>query len=333
MNKSNTYNHAILFLGLLLVVTAMFLHKTTHRHPSTWSIVAVDPVTGDVGVAGASCVSIHIDGLAALVPNVGAAVTQAAFTMENRDHVFELLQAGESAEAIIDAVTAEDKQRETRQYAVITIENGATAIKGFTGTDNGDWAGDKQVQDVFAVSVQGNVLENEAVVADALSAFNEGSAGDLTLSDRLMRALEAGSAAGGDTRCNSEDVQQTAASAFIVMARSGDAPFANETMGQSSADSDNPPFLALSVSEPILGANPIPELREQYDGWRGENLSDCTDCDLSAIPVPEGGDSDAARQMQRLTRWGFVTVGLLIVGLLTMGIMRWRKRRKMASKQ
>ena len=66
---------------------------------ATWSIVAVDSATGDVGVALASCVPLlHGDGLAALVPRKGAAAIQAQFTLRNRNTVFQLLQEGSSAE-------------------------------------------------------------------------------------------------------------------------------------------------------------------------------------------------------------------------------------------
>ena len=61
---------------------------------TTWSVVGVDPETGDVGVAVASCVPRHGDAVAALVPGKGAAATQAGFDVRNRNRVFELLQEG-----------------------------------------------------------------------------------------------------------------------------------------------------------------------------------------------------------------------------------------------
>src|SRR3954462_13027679 len=72
---------------------------------STWSIVAADPVTGDVGVAGASCVAMYADGIAALVRGKGAAVAQALLDLENRNVVFDGLVAGDSAEAVVRKVT------------------------------------------------------------------------------------------------------------------------------------------------------------------------------------------------------------------------------------
>src|SRR5689334_19605754 len=69
---------------------------------NTWSVVAVDPANGDVGVAMASCVANTLaDALAALVPGKGAGATQASFDINNRNRVFEGLKEGLPAEEII----------------------------------------------------------------------------------------------------------------------------------------------------------------------------------------------------------------------------------------
>ena len=65
---------------------------------TTWSIVAVDPETGDVGVAVSSCVTVFGDAVAALVPGKGAAATQAGFNIDNRNRVFEAINEGLTAE-------------------------------------------------------------------------------------------------------------------------------------------------------------------------------------------------------------------------------------------
>ena len=73
--------------GALLLLTAC---RGISEYPktlemTTWSVAAIDPVTGDVGVASASCVPSFADALAALVPGRGAAATQAAFDIDNRN--------------------------------------------------------------------------------------------------------------------------------------------------------------------------------------------------------------------------------------------------------
>ncbi len=241
----------------------------------TWSIVAADPANGDVGVAVATCLpDFHVDAVAALVPGQGAAATQAQFYLGYRNRVFSLLQAGESARAIVEQVTdpGYDAHAEVRQYGVVTIHDGRSEVAAFTGSSNYSWAGDRQAPEL-AVTVQGNILVGEAVVADALAAFGEDDPdGYNALPDRLMRALEAGSAAGGDRRCNNDRVTQTAAAAAILVARGGDPPYATERDGETDAGTPAAPWLALSVTESLFGPNPLLELRRQYDAWRLDNL-------------------------------------------------------------
>ena len=314
------------YLYLLIITLLLITGCQQEKHPTTWSIVAADPTTGEVGIAAASCVPIPLDALAALVPGKGVATTQAAFTIENRNHVFDLIKQDESAENIVDTVTSADADAAIRQYGVITMDNGEATIASFTGDENGDWAGDKQANGTFAVTVQGNVLAGEAVLADALAAFNDASLGDVHLSDRLMRALEAGSAAGGDERCNLV-AQQTAAAAVIIVAQGEEAPFAAKDIGETENISGDAPSLQLSVSNPIGTANPIIELREQYDQWRGVNLEPCVDCDLSSITVPEGGGS-FSRIINLLNRYALIWIPLTLLGILIWLLRRWWRKRK-----
>src|SRR5262245_35780074 len=97
---------------------------------STWSIVAVDPQTGDVGASGASCIPAHVDGIAALVPGKGGAVAQALWDLDNRNKVFTLLRAGDSAEDILKKVTDRnyDPGANDRQYGVVTIQAGKPSV-------------------------------------------------------------------------------------------------------------------------------------------------------------------------------------------------------------
>ena len=246
---------------------------------TTWSVAAIDPETGDVGVAGASCVATHADALAALVPGKGAAATQAGFDINNRNVVYQALQEGLTAEEIVKRVTdpAVDSLTSRRQYGVVTLNDGAVHVAGFTAPerrgvtgepDPTRWAG-VMGDPKWGVTVQGNTLVNERVVADGLEAFRwEDPTGFNTLSDRLMRALEAGSVAGGDVRCNDETTRQTAALAFIVVARGTDPPYATESIGMSDQGTDTAPWLAISVAVERGGDNPLLELRLRYDQWR-----------------------------------------------------------------
>lgn len=238
---------------------------------TTWSIAALDPATGDVGVAMASCVPETFgDGVAALVPGKGVAAVQAAWDRDNRNRVFEALKAGLGAEAVVEAVTSQDAGGSTarRQYGVVTVREGEVEIAGFTGESASDWAGIHSDLGM-AVTSQGNTLVGEAVVADALDAFlTDRSDGRNWLSDRLLRALEAGAAAGGDVRCNRDGITSRAATAVLLVARGGDEPYATSDIGLSDQATAAAPWLAISHTTPREGPNPIGEVRRRYELWR-----------------------------------------------------------------
>lgn len=271
----------LLLGGLLLTACApQPVEYPTELEMTTWSVVGVDPKTGDVGVAVASCVPNHGDAVAALVPGKGAAATQAGWDLRNRNKVFEAIKAGLTAEAVIAQVTDPewDKDTDRRQYGVLTMHDGFVRAAGFTtptrqGTTMGDdgvarYAG-VMADPSHGVSSQGNTLASHEVVQRPLDAYRwDDPAGFNRLSDRLMRAIEAGSIAGGDVRCNQDNVRQTTSMAAILVARGGDAPYATENIGMTDAGTDKAPWLNLSVRTERGQENPLLELRRQYDRWR-----------------------------------------------------------------
>ena len=274
----------LLLLGGLLAAACVpaAIHYPTEMEMTTWSVVGIDPKTGDVGVAVASCVQSYGDAVAALVPGKGAAATQAGFDIKNRNKVFEALKQGLTAEAVIAQVTdpAWDKETDRRQYGVLTMHEGFVRAAGFTtpvrqGTTVGD-DGVTRYAGVMAdpsrgVSAQGNTLASHEVVQRPLDAYRwEDPAGFNRLSDRLMRAIEAGSVAGGDVRCNQGSVRQTTSMAAILVARGGDPPYAAENIGMTDAGTDKAPWLNLSVRAERGADNPLLELRRQYDRWRSK---------------------------------------------------------------
>ena len=252
----------------------------TEMEMTTWSVVGVDAKTGDVGVAVASCVPSHGDAVAALVPGKGAAATQAGFDIKNRNKVFDAIKQGLTAEEVIAQVTNPtwDSQTDRRQYGVVTMHNGFVRTAGFTTpTRQGTTAGEDGVArfaGVMAdpsrgVSSQGNTLASAQVVQWPLDAYRwEDPTGFNTLPDRLMRAIEAGSIAGGDVRCNQGSVRQTTSMAAILVARGSDPPYATENIGMTDAGTSKAPWLNLSVRVDRGGENPLLDLRRQYDKWR-----------------------------------------------------------------
>ena len=335
---------AVLVLSLFIALAgfslaAGFLQNVATQDRSTYSIVAVDPETGDVGIAGASCVPISAAGMTTLVPGKGAAATQAGYWPLNQARVFEALLQGASASEIIELVTDDsfDDMVEIRQYGAVTLVDGNIQAAGFTGSENANWAGDQQ-DSSMAVSVQGNTLEDSAVVSNALDAFIDQGIGDVELSDRLMRALEAASAAGGDKRCNEGDFQQTAEAAFIAVSQADQPPIAITVAKDPSRNDPAYPWLFISVIEAKGGPNPLLELRSEYDAWRAEHLAPCMGCDLDPIPVPAGGNPKPITKalLKILSQIGLIGFGgfcCISVALLVFVplIIYFRRRRRRSS--
>jgi uncharacterized Ntn-hydrolase superfamily protein len=157
----------------------------------TFSIVALDAATGDLGVAVASkfpCVGAVVPWARA---GVGAVATQSWANTDFGPDGLRLMSGGLPADAALDAVLEPDADREERQVGFVDANGGAAS---FTGANCMDWAGGR-TGDGFAV--QGNILASADVVA-ALAETYARTQGDLC--DRLLAALLAGDAAGGDRR-------------------------------------------------------------------------------------------------------------------------------------
>jgi uncharacterized Ntn-hydrolase superfamily protein len=158
----------------------------------TWSIVARDPATGAFGVAVATCAFA----VGARVPHgcggVGALATQSFVNPFLGIDGLRLLQEGRGASDVCAIVTAADPGAANRQLHLID-RDGRTAA--FTGDACVDWCGSVAGR---AVSVAGNMLAGPAVIERTLAVYEAGAA--LDFDDRLIAALEAGEAAGGDKR-------------------------------------------------------------------------------------------------------------------------------------
>ncbi len=161
-----------------------------HRK-STFSIVAADLEAGEVGCA----VQSRYFSVGSVVPwaraGVGAVATQAAGVAAFGVRTLAELERGAAPEDALAHVLAGDAGRETRQLGAVAADGRAAA---FTGAECLDWAGHR-VGAGFAV--QGNILAGPGVVDEMARAFEE-TVGPLV--ERLVAALEAGQAAGGDRR-------------------------------------------------------------------------------------------------------------------------------------
>ncbi len=158
---------------------------------STFSIVAFDPKNGDLGVA----VQSKFLAAGAVVPwakaGVGAIATQSWANTSYGPKGLELLSLGLSAPEVVEILIAEDEGRDLRQVGIVDAKGRAAA---YTGKDCFEWAG-HVIGPGYAC--QGNILAGPKVVEAMAEAF-EKSEGELA--HRLIAALEAGQAAGGDRR-------------------------------------------------------------------------------------------------------------------------------------
>lgn len=157
----------------------------------TFSLVARDPRNRDLGVVVAS----KFPAVGAVVPyaraGVGAVATQAWANTSFGPGGLDLLAGGSAAQEALERLTAADDGRDDRQLGIVDAREGAAS---FTGTKCMAWAGGI-VGDGFAA--QGNILAGEDVVAALADTFVR-TEGDLC--DRLLAALVAADAAGGDRR-------------------------------------------------------------------------------------------------------------------------------------
>jgi uncharacterized Ntn-hydrolase superfamily protein len=157
----------------------------------TFSIVAFDPGNGDLGVAVASkfvCVGAVVPWAKA---GVGAVATQAWANTDFGPDGLRLLSGGMPAGPALDAVLEADEGRDERQAAFVDARGEAAT---FTGSGCVEWAGGVSGEHFAA---QGNILAGEGVV-DAMAGTFGSAEGELC--DRLLAAMLAGDAAGGDRR-------------------------------------------------------------------------------------------------------------------------------------
>lgn len=215
---------------------------------ATWTIVAVDPETQEVGSAGASCTPF-VAGVARLVPGHGAVVAQARSNMAAKERAAEMIALDRPTDAILATITDPefDSSAAHQQYGLAVLRDGpAPGAAAFTGSETHASRG-QIVSDNFAV--QGNILANDRVVQATYDAFRKAEGAGLPLAERLLAALEAGSEAGGDRRCGPE---KTAQSAYLGVAVPSDTSrdLSLKIIVSTDRDSDD---------------NPVDEVRRRYE--------------------------------------------------------------------
>lgn len=226
----------------------------------TFSIVAVDTATGEIGSAGATCLDLQNSTSGALIisdilPGRGAIHTQAYWNGTNQSNARLRMEAGDSPQEIIDWLLANDAggfggDSSFRQYGIVDVDaNGLTRTAAFTGINTDDYKS-HIVGPNYAI--QGNILLGQQILDSMESRFLAASG---TLANKLMAAMQGANVPGADMRCLSEGVSSR--SAFLRVSR----PY----------DLSGEFYLDLSVLQTPFGAEPIDSLQALYNNWSPPN--------------------------------------------------------------
>jgi uncharacterized Ntn-hydrolase superfamily protein len=259
---------------------------------ATWSIIAVDMATGRIVIASATCVNnddMFLRGVqAVVVPGIGVAACQASVdgTHANQMLVFAELQKGTDPAKIIEMLSA-DPAFQSRQFGIVDLKGRSAGHSGLTnGYVSQDIQGQVPGTQIF-YSIQGNILRPGEVVPSAVKAFIATSG---ALTDRVMAAMEAADAGGGDSRCQCPQLEagappaaipcegKTAHIAYIAMAEKTDKAGMGRGADSSWAHNNGTYSLYLTVNQPERGGpnaihagenlDPVKTLRMRYDVWR-----------------------------------------------------------------
>jgi len=228
---------------------------------ATFSIVARDPVTGDFGVA----VQSHWYQVGPSVPwaeaGVGAVATQSFTRIEYGPKGLQLMKEGKSAREALDALLAQDPQKDVRQVAMVDAQG---RVAAWTGPKCIAAAGN-QAGDGF--SVQANLMDKPTVWPAMAHAF-AAARGDLA--DRMLAALEAAQAEGGDIR------GRQSAALLVVRARSTGAPWHDRLVDLRVDDNPEPlvelrrllslhrAYEEMNLGDEAVAVDQIPKAVEHY---------------------------------------------------------------------
>ncbi len=244
--------------GVLAAGLSVLAAPASGQEPSSWgpellfhtfSIAAVDPATGESGVAVTTRVACVGNGVPWVRAGVGAVATQASTRTEYGAELLDMLEQGMSPQEALNRATSEDSGRDRRQVGVVSVDGRAAQ---HTGTGPGAWAGHRSGPNYAA---QGNVLVGPEVVDAVAEAFEASEGSGRHLADRLVEALGAGQAVGGDRRVG----RLQSAAVIVADPREG---MARRPDGQT---------VHINVCE---HKTPVAELRRIYDtvsgtlGWR-----------------------------------------------------------------
>lgn len=235
----------------------------------TFSILAFDSITGEVGGAGASCVDLNgsffsNDFIIELFPNEGAIATQASYITANQVNARNRFTAGDSPTQLLSFMQANDiaSDPSVRQYGVIRRNTGYPKATAFTGTNCMAYKNHIVGPNY---TIQGNILLGQMVLDSMESRFKR-EPGDLAC--KLMAAMQGAKMVGADTRCSANG--SSSLFAFLKVSQPTDP------LGQSS-------FLISLKTANGAGLEPIDSLQVLFNAQKS--------CTISSVGISEKSNS------------------------------------------
>ncbi|GAB4318648.1 MAG: hypothetical protein Kow00127_10730 [Bacteroidales bacterium] len=251
-------------MGRIVLVISFVLLTSGTFSQDTFSICAIDPNTGEVGSAGASCIGAPqipqgCSILSDVIPGVGVIHTQAYYTPSNQSYAHQLMMLGLPPEQIIDSLVLHDSGNNPtiRQYGIAGQYGDTILTAAYTGVNCDDYK--NHIIGPY-YTIQGNILLGQAILDSMESRF---LSTDGPLACRLMAALQGAKVPGADTRCLDDSLSSL--SAFLRVALPDD-PASNL-------------YLDLNVPSALPGIDPIDSLQSLVDLWGG-----CLGTAVSSIP-------------------------------------------------
>jgi hypothetical protein len=280
------------------------------RAESTWSVVAVDTATGEICMAAVTCLE-DLDlsvPLPVIVVGVGGACAQALIDNSgaNKVLIWNELHAGIGPQSIVQDVKAIDLNFNYRQYGIVDLaHNPATFTGQFCGIAAKGVAGKSGT---LRWAIQGNVLTCQQVVFDAEAAFLA-ETGDLA--QRVMAAMQAARALGGDGRCSCSITFPTSCGCpppsfeksghvgFMITARIGDVDGTCSASGCATGQY----YMDLDViGDSQVTVDPVVELQGLFDAFRASMAGHVDGTTSSAAPeVPRLVADGLASTLMRVT--------------------------------
>jgi len=249
-----------MYKTIIIITTIMLSFLPSIYCQDTFSIVAIDPETGEIGAAGATC----SDGIAdfkgvqlinKVIPGKGVVNAQAWICARpniNLDYAIDQINLNRQAPEVLDSLLENDKcsakdfDINFRQYGIITIDSISNIfLEAYTGEMASNAKGDRKGENYVII---GNNLTDEAVLDSMESRFIKQNG---TLADKLLAAMQGGKSAGGDSRCSDRGTSST--STFLRIAKPDDEVTS--------------PYLYITIPGVPMGVEPIDSLQVLYDDF------------------------------------------------------------------